>query len=384
MRLLSFIIAGLIFQNLIAASYIEDQIKKLENYKLIVLERSKLFLNTEKVVCQNLSLSLGECYPDMSKLRSLLMIKGYLLDEKIKDDYLFDDSLKNAVEHFQKQNRMNVTGVLDTKTCKILNQSFDDEISMINKNIKRLESLKCSLQNNQKTVLINVPQYNLLCIDGDCVEKEINVIVGRPGRETNLKQDQILAIQINPSWTIPEGILKDKIKTFSKNPNYLDKNGYSVLDEDGDELEPNSIDWNQVRKNPTLYRFKQNPGKKNALGLYKFVLNNPENIHIHGTNQQNLFNKENRSISSGCIRVEDPKEFAKWLLKGQKEQICRIHSDNLKQDCLEKVFTKQIQKKSTQRIRLKNPVRVLFSYITMWIDEHDRVFKSDPYGKDLA
>ncbi|CAO5681748.1 MAG: hypothetical protein HEEMFOPI_00603 [Holosporales bacterium] len=384
MRFLLLLIVCLIFENLGATSYIENQIKHLEEYKALVLKRSKIFSNIKKISCDNLSLTVGECFPDMPELRTVLMIKGFLFDHRVTDDFIFDESLKNAVQQFQKQNLFSITGIFDSKTCKALNQSFQDEVQMIEKNITRLKILKEKVQNKEKLVLINIPEFRLFCISENNIEKTINVIVGKMGRETNLMHDQISSILINPSWTIPKTILvKDKLKIFSKKPKYLATHGYVVLDQDGDELDPNSIDWNDVKKNPTFYRFRQMPGKKNALGLFKFVLNNPENIHIHGTNDQKLFDQNNRSLSSGCIRLEDPKTFATWLLKDQQETMCKTLANNPSENCLDKLLREKIQRKNTQQISLNKPMNVIFSYITMWVDENGQVFKSDPYAKDM-
>lgn len=368
--------------NAMTATHLDIQISRLNTYKKSIQEKEDFLKDLGRFNCKGIALNLGESYPYLPEIRQLFLIRGLLFEEKTSDDLVFDQSLQEAVKIFQKRNILPITGVFDEKTCKKLTKPLKNEIEIIDRNIERLSTLREKIKAHKKVVVINIPQYEMNCIKDNSVDQTIKVIVGSSRRETPLIQDNISTILINPSWTIPEMILvKDKIKIFSRDPSYIKDHHYSITDAYGNELDPYAINWEYVKKNPSFYKFRQSPGRHNALGLFKFVLNNKNNIHIHGTSQQSLFSKENRSLSSGCIRVADPVSFASWLLSEQAPKICKHEKND--ENCLAKTLKEKTKKQHTQSLVLERSIPVIFSYITMWVDQSGDIHTNDPYHKDI-
>lgn len=115
----------------------------------------------------------------------------------------------------------------------------------------------------------------------------------------------------NPTWTVPPTILKeDVVPAMKRNRNYLAKKNITIYDTSGNVVEPHA--WNENK--PNNYRYVQSPGYNNSLGLMKILFPNHHSVYLHDTNHRNYFERSNRSLSSGCVRVENPLELAQHIL----------------------------------------------------------------------
>jgi murein L,D-transpeptidase YcbB/YkuD len=177
----------------------------------------------------------------------------------------------------------------------------------------------------------------------------------------------------NPTWTIPPGILvKDKLPDLKRNPGALKKMNIRVLDRSGREVNPYSVNWSQYgpsRLPP--YQFVQDPGPNNALGLVKIMFPNPYLVYLHDSPAKSLYEQDQRTFSSGCIRVQKPFELAELVLNDP--QWNRQSMDAV-------IATKQ-----TRTVNLKNPIPVLILYWTAQPQADGQVvFRNDVYGRDPA
>jgi murein L,D-transpeptidase YcbB/YkuD len=181
-------------------------------------------------------------------------------------------------------------------------------------------------------------------------------------------------VVLNPTWTIPPGILvKDKLPVLKRDPGYLKRNNIRVIDSKGREVNPYSVDWSRYsagRLPP--YQFVQDPGEDNALGLVKIMFPNPYLVYLHDTPSKSLFDREERTFSSGCIRVQKPFELAELVLNDpaqwNAESMAAVRATG-----------------KTQTVRLRQPLPVLLLYWTAQPRADGQViFRNDVYGRDPA
>lgn len=178
-------------------------------------------------------------------------------------------------------------------------------------------------------------------------------------------------IVFGPSWTVPPTILwQDVIPELLKDPEYLERKNMKLLRSNGSEIAYSEIDWSIISENNFPYMVRQNPGPENALGKVKFMFKNSYNVYIHDTPSRGYFARDDRAMSSGCIRIEKPFELAELLL-----------ADSPKWPS-SKIQT-AMQQNIEQTASLKTPVDVLLLYLTAWTDGNRRVqFRNDIYLRD--
>ena len=141
-------------------------------------------------------------------------------------------------------------------------------------------------------------------------------IVGKPDRPSPTLTTSLTAVNLNPTWTVPLGILKKDIRTkMRRDPGYIARMHMRVLDGSGREIDPASVNWNS--DGAPNFTVRQDSGTWNALGAVRFDMPNPHSVYLHDTNNRSLFSADYRFQSSGCARIENPRDLAVWLLQGQ-------------------------------------------------------------------
>ena len=220
----------------------------------------------------------------------------------------------------------------------------------------------------ERHILINVPSYQMQVVDGDDPVLAMRVIVGAPETPTPLFSDQMTYVVFSPYWNIPEQILREEtLPRLVDDPEYLARNNMEVVGTSGEAIDPAAVDWSDEEATRGL-RFRQAPGPENALGLVKFIFPNHFSVYLHDTPGDSLFNKEKRTLSHGCIRIEKPVELAEYVLGDRgnwtPERI-RVAMNS----------------KQEQSVTLKEPLPVHIGYWTAWVGENgDVTFTDDPYG----
>jgi len=198
------------------------------------------------------------------------------------------------------------------------------------------------------------------------------VMVGTSYRKTPVFRSELTYLEFNPTWTVPPTILRqDKLPAIKKDPGYLAANNFSVIDKDGHKVDPAGIDWTAFGKS-IPFTLRQEPGPGNALGRVKFIFPNPYFVYMHDTPQRDLFDRPERTFSSGCIRVEHPFELAALVLRDKKG----FGPDQMKAI---------LDSGRTQRVLLDKPVPVLILYLTAALDPSGNArFYRDIYQRDAA
>ncbi len=314
-------------------------------------------------------LEKGIQHPDVARLRDRLATTQGDINFAIEDQDLFDQSLHDNVVLFQRRNGLTADGIVGRATIEALNIPVDDRIASIEVNLERWRWLSEDL--GGLYIKVNIANYELQAIENDKVVFQSEAIVGRPYRRTPVFSSIMTYLVLNPDWTVPPTILfNDVVPAVRSNPGYLAEKKMKVLRADGSEVNPASIDWNNVTAGNFPYRIRQDPGPENALGRVKFMFPNQYNVYIHDTPSRNLFLHTDRTFSSGCIRINRPLEFAAYLLKDNPawtpEQIKNI-----------------VGQGRERTVSLPNPVPVHILYLTAWADDDGVVyFRKDIYDRD--
>ncbi|MEC9463212.1 MAG: L,D-transpeptidase family protein [Pseudomonadota bacterium] len=312
------------------------------------------------------ALRIGAMDPSVQSLRQRLMIAGDLPREAgISNSY--DSYVEAAVKRFQARHGLPEDGVLGEFTVKALNVSADVRLNQLNTNLIRLQSMSGDL--GRRYVMVNVPGASVEAVENDRVALRNTAVVGRIDRPTHMINSKIYEVILNPYWTAPRSIVeKDIVPLMRKDPTYLTRNSIRLFDGNGNEVAPETVDWNAA-KAPNLM-FRQDPGKINAMASTKINFHNPNNEYMHDTPQQGLFNKLMRFESSGCIRVQNVRDLVTWLLRDtpgwSRQEIERV------------ITTRQ-----NNPIKLAEEVPVYIVYITAWSTSNGIVqFRDDIYQKD--
>ncbi|NLB92949.1 MAG: L,D-transpeptidase family protein [Bacteroidales bacterium] len=303
----------------------------------------------------------------LPKIRRRLIKLRYSLSDSISVTY--DTELEKQLKNFQKDWGLNADGVIGKGTLLALNTRPEMLINRLKVNMERFRWLP--LHEPRKYLMVNIASFDLVLIEGVDTLISMRAIVGKDYRETPVFNALMTYIVFGPSWTVPPTILKnDVIPELLKGPEYLKKKNMKLLRYDGSEIAYSEIDWTKISRNNFPYMVRQNPGAENALGKVKFMFPNSYNVYIHDTPSRGYFARDDRAMSSGCIRIEKPFELAELLLADSPEWPP------------EKIHT-AMQQNRGQTASLKTPVEVLLLYLTSWTDGNGRVqFRKDIYMWD--
>lgn len=220
-------------------------------------------------------------------------------------------------------------------------------------------------------IFVNIPSYQLYYFRDGKLALQSKVIVGRDDRRTPVMYSKLSNVVVNPPWNVPATIKsKDLIPKFSRDPGMVERLDYEILDGSGNKVNPRSINWKQYagKENTFPYHIRQKPGDNAALGLYKFNMPSSDAIYLHDTPNRGLFGKNDRALSSGCVRVAKSDELATLLLKEAG------WSDGKKQNVLAS------RKTTSVPIRSDNPVYLY--YVTAWVEGGKVYTLPDIYNYD--
>lgn len=286
--------------------------------------------------------------------------------------WLYDDRLSAAVKVYQQAHGLEADGIVGPSTLDQLNAAPEKRIDQILANLERWRWMPADM--GHRHVLVNIANFRLEAWEGGALLQSMKVIVGRTYRRTPLFSDKIRYLVINPSWEVPPAIaVKDKLPELRKDPAKLQRAGFVVLHGTGAdevELDPREVDWMEVNRTNFPYRLRQKPGPANALGRVKIMFPNRFNVYLHDTPNPELFTKNVRTFSSGCIRLEDPLGLSLWLLAGNR-------------DWPRERLDEAIASGQTQTLLLQEPVPVHLQYWTVWVDDDGKPhFIEDVYQRD--
>ncbi|MEM6780875.1 MAG: L,D-transpeptidase family protein [Pseudomonadota bacterium] len=287
----------------------------------------------------------------------------------------YDNDLVQTVMHFQQQNGLADDGVIGPRTLEVMNITREQKIERVIANLERLRWV--AREKPDRYILVNIPSATLWAIEDGRVVLDMPVILGKKKRATESFVTEIKGIRFNPNWTIPPTIKKeDFLPNLVEDPYYATNRGIEFVHGYGENamtIDPGMIDWATIEwEDFKQIRMIQNPGRSNPLGQMRVLMPNPYNIYLHDTNKPEYFQKDNRFISSGCVRVAKPMQLTHFIMEGRQDW-----SDEQLKNILDS------QKLTEVSVGEELPVFIL--YQTVWLgDDRKIVYGPDVYGKDRS
>ncbi|MEZ5559780.1 MAG: L,D-transpeptidase family protein [Pseudomonadales bacterium] len=315
------------------------------------------------------TLRTGDRDARVPALRQRLEITGDLpaTETQIDDPLRFDASVETAVQAFQTRHNLDMDGAVGPATLAAMNVPVADRIDQLRLTLERARWIVNDADTS--VVIVNIAAAEVYVLEQGAVIWKRRAMVGRSYRQTPLFRGVMTYLEINPTWTVPPGILRnDILPQVRKDPGHLARSNMTLLDQAGNVVDPHSVDWSTLKGMP--YTFRQEPGPNNALGRIKFMFPNEHFVFLHDTPNRELFERPERTFSSGCIRVEDPFSLAAVLLR-----------DPTNWD--EKTVKDAVAAAQTRRVRLAQPWPVYLLYWTAEADEAGMArFFPDVYARD--
>jgi murein L,D-transpeptidase YcbB/YkuD len=312
------------------------------------------------------TLKLGTNSSAVAALRRRLIASGDL-DASAGSSSIFDSYVDAAVKHFQARHGLIENGVVGTETSAALNVPADVRLRQLEINIVRLRAFSGNL--GERYVTANIPGAAVETVENGMVATRHIAGVGKIDRQSPVMMTKALEVNFNPYWTVPASIIrKDLIPKMQANSNYLTDNKIHVFKKDGQEVQPEQINWNSLEA--TNYKFREEPGDNNSLGVVRINIANPYGVYMHDTSSKGVFGDDYRFISSGCIRVQNVRDYVAWLLKD---------TPGWDRPRIDEAI------RSGERIdaKLTAPVPVYWVYVTAWSTPDGLVqFRDDIYQRD--
>ena len=314
----------------------------------------------------NAKLAPGSRGPDVALLRERLAVTDDLAADQATGD-LYDDAVAAAVRRFQARHGLEETGSVGPKTLAALNVPVGKRLRALAASLDRLVAMDFTF--GQRYVVVNIPAAFAEAVDGDKVVRRYVVVVGKPDRPSPTLATHITTVNLNPTWTVPLSIMKkDIISKMRKDPDYVGRMHMRVLDASGAEIDPKLVDWHSDRA--PNFTIRQDSGAWNALGAVRIDMPNPHSVYMHDTSHKELFSADYRFQSSGCTRVENPRDLAAWLLEDNPGWSRRD-------------IDAAIAKSQRTDIRLTHKVPVAWVYLTGWSTRDGLIhFRDDVYHHD--
>lgn len=304
-------------------------------------------------------------------IKKRLFAEGYLSEiVQEKNNVYNEESLINAIKEFQKKHNLTNDGVIGAKTIFALNLSSLDKVNKIILNMERFRWLDTQAIKTGAYISVNVPSFKMRVFENGDEEMNIKVIVGKKDRPTPILTSKLSYATLNPSWTAPGTIVKEDIIGKKNVLGYLQSHNMKVYaNESGVEVNATTIDWKSyIGKDSVPFKFRAEAGKKNPLGEVKFNFDNKYSVYMHDTNERGLFQNQYRALSSGCIRIGEPKKLLNYLSE--------------KNDTIGKIEVSK-NKPSDQTIELKKKLPIIIRYMTVEADKNGSVyFYEDIYKHD--
>jgi murein L,D-transpeptidase YcbB/YkuD len=294
--------------------------------------------------------------PDLPALRTWFQALGDLPAPapaaEAADPLVYDEGLAAAVRRFQRRHGLEPDAIIGRATTRAMQVAPGTRVRQIQLAMERLRWLPDRFPD--RFILVNIPEFRLRGFQAGSgtAPLTMNVVVGEAARAhmTPVLHADMTYLVFRPYWSVPPGIAKQEIiPKADADPGYLERNDMEVVNG----------------------RIRQRPGRRNSLGLVKFIFPNPDNVYLHDTPSKRLFVRSRRDFSHGCIRVADPRALAAFVLEGQngwdRARIDRAMTEG----------------PDDRRVDLQRPVPVYLFYTTVVVEADGTVnFFSDIYGHD--
>jgi L,D-transpeptidase YcbB len=262
---------------------------------------------------------------------------------------VFHEGFAAAVAEFQERHGIAVDSALGRETINSLNVPAAFRLGQIAANLERYRWLPRHL--GSKYIIVNVPSFRLEAWENGTKALEMRTVVGSEyeDRATPVFADSMEHVVFRPYWYVTPDIQRKEMEPkIASDPGYMSRGNYEYWQDGGQR------------------RIRQRPGETNSLGLVKFMFPNSFNIYLHDTPQRELFQRDFRAFSHGCIRIEKPNEMAQWVLGWDAARV------------------EQAMKgpREDQHVKLPEKIPVYIAYFTTYTRDDKLYFSSDLYNRD--
>ena len=353
--------------------YLNSLHPQLEAYaalkKALAESRDALATPAPEPIPDGKIIRIGMSDERMPEIRARLAEKGFGPEGDYipVDPFVLDTEFSARLKTYQISAGVKASGLVGPQTIRALNgeETINYAAAILN-NMERLRWLPKDL--GKRHVFVNQPAFSVRVMDNGKETWNSRVIVGKPHTQTSVFHDEMETVVFNPSWGVPQSIIANEyLPKLRRDPGYLDRIGFKVVNQKGKVVSSRSVNWRAYgRKIP--YGIHQPPGSDNALGELKFLFPNSHDIYMHDTPNRELFEKDVRAFSHGCVRVQNPREFAAVLLGWDSAKIDEYVSTH-----------------GSENVKLPAKVPVHLTYFTAWPGEDGQIkFYADIYGRDKA
>lgn len=355
-------------------TYLETRHPQNDEYMALrrELELLRASAENEIVIEAGTLIKPGQTNPEFAKVLQLIEQKS---DDAFRAEYgpllaassgaeIYSEDLVPLVKAAQKAHRLGADGIIGPRTIAALaGETRAARIRKVVLSLERLRWLPSDL--GDPHVFINQASFMVTYTEGGEDRLAMRAVVGTRANQTSFFYDKIEQVDFNPYWGVPQSILvNEMLPKLRRDPGYLDRSGYEVTTVSGQRISSSAVDWNQYG-GKVPFDVRQKPGANNALGELKILFPNKHAIYMHDTPAKNLFEKDVRAYSHGCVRLADPRGMAAAVLGWSRDQI----AERLRQG------------HSTEKVIADIPVYV--GYFTAWRDSDGNIgFHDDVYGRD--
>jgi murein L,D-transpeptidase YcbB/YkuD len=300
-------------------------------------------------------------------LRRRLIIEGDLRDRGAEASPAWDGGLTEALQRFQMRYGLAPTGTMNDRTRTAMAVPVEQRLAQVGRNMERLGAR--FVEFGRRYVVVNIPGAQVEAIENGAIARRYVAVVGRPGNASPEVDATITAVNVNPTWTVPQSILKKEFAPkLAKDPAVLARQNMKVLDGSGREVDPASVDWTSAKA--LNYTLRQGSGGGNALGQLRIQMPNPDAVYMHDTPSKKLFGATDRFFSHGCVRVQGVNDLAAWLLGGDWDA---------------QKIAREIATGERKDLPLVDHVPVHWVYMTAYVTPDGTAhFRNDVYGLDIS
>ncbi len=265
--------------------------------------------------------------------------------------FLFNEELGITLENIRVNFGLPAGNYIDAELIKVLNVPAKERLEQLLINLERMRWMP-ALPDDY--LITNIPDYTFTAVENGKPVMQMRVVVGKAANQTVIFSDMLQYVVFSPYWNIPRSIVRNEIvPAMNKSSSYISRKNMEI-----------------TGYSNGLPVVRQKPGGSNSLGRVKFIFPNRFNIYFHDTPAKSLFERDNRSFSHGCIRLQRPYDLAVYLLRNNETW----DENSIKQ---------AMNANEEKWVSLKTPVPVFITYLTAWVNEEGAVqFRDDIYGHD--
>ncbi|GAB6009010.1 L,D-transpeptidase family protein [Dysgonomonas reticulitermitis] len=370
--------------NLISGSHPDDLVyrKLLDEYQDL---DDKKDLKFDKIESPK-TYKIGDKNPYISDIARRLIITGEYKPDSTSTDTLhqiLNKDLLAAINTFRRKNSYPEEDEVGKITIDALNKPLEYYQSKLRANMERYR-WKRTKPKHDKHIEVNIAPAMLFACQKDSLPLIMRVCVGSVTNKTPLLESDISYLNLNPIWNVPTSIAQKEVAVLQKKDSTYIKRNNMKLYKGGKEVDLESINWKEVNPSKFAYTIRQNSGERNALGLIKFIFNNAFSVYLHDTPSKAAFNRKNRAVSHGCVRVQKPFDLAFFCMSATSDDIYkdRLYYSVGKSPVSnegKKLAKENKLKKLTDILNPESKISLFVDYYTayMYPDDNDTLYYAD-------